>query len=317
MKGYDALCTKSRAMHGGMLKQKDYEILSKLEQIDEAVQYLARTPRYAEAFSGKEPVWRRGRVEQLLRGPYFLMFEKLYLFSEGAKRQFFAHLIEKHEIAFLVRAVRAVNSEGGERFTAVPQEVQRRASLNFIAVCEAQSLQGVIDALSGTQYHSAALRFLSEPSADIDLFENALYRDYYIRLHGVYCECLDKESAQAVRRLLERQVDILNDERARRIAEYHFDLGALSLIPIYTEQKKKVLEDIIAGRGADQPRPDSSAARELYEVCLRTVYTGANTMAVPYALLALGENELKNLTYVIEGIRYQTGSAFILKKIVI
>ena len=40
-------------------------------------------------------------------------------------------------------------------------------------------------------------------------------------------------------------------------------------------------------------------------------------MAVPYALLALGENELKNLTYVIEGIRYQTGSAFILKKIVI
>lgn len=60
MKGYDALCAKSRAMHGGMLKQKDYETLSKLEQIDEAVQYLARTPRYAEAFSGKEPVWAAG-----------------------------------------------------------------------------------------------------------------------------------------------------------------------------------------------------------------------------------------------------------------
>lgn len=53
MKGYDALCAKSRAMHGGMLKQKDYETLSKLEQIDEAVQYLARTPRYAEAFRAK------------------------------------------------------------------------------------------------------------------------------------------------------------------------------------------------------------------------------------------------------------------------
>lgn len=321
MAGYDALCAKCRAMHGQMLKKNDYEALSQAGTIEQAVQLLTDMPRYAEIFTRREPVFRRSAVEHLLHRQYFSMYEKLLVFSEGAQRTFFTYLMERHEIAYLIRAVHAVGQERSVRFSAVPEYMKARSKLNFAAFYEAETMGDFIKALAGTDYYEAALRFLSGTPADLDLFENALYRDYYVRLYESGCGVLEPKSRQTVRALLEKQIDQLNRQQAMRMAAYQTETGLSLLIPIYNDQTKAELEAIIKGetaadfRRADEKRPDEK--RSMFALCQRTVFTGGNTMAVPYALLALGEIELKNITYVIEGIRYQVGSGFILDKIII
>ncbi|MCI8332412.1 MAG: V-type ATPase subunit [Clostridiales bacterium] len=317
MAGYDALCAKCRAMHGQMLKQNDYETLSKASTIEEAVQLLTRLPRYQEIFSKREPVFRRSAVEHLLHKQYFSMYEKLLIFSEGTQRTFFSYLMERHEIAYLIRAVHAVGQERSVRFSAVPEYMKARSKLNFAAFYEAETMGELIKGLAGTDYYDAALRFLSGPSAAFDLFENALYRDYYLRLYESGCDVLDPKSKKAVRALLEKQVEQINKQQAARIAEYQMEADASLLIPIHTKQNKAELEAIIRGERADNRLSADVEKRSFFALCQRTVFAGGNTMAVPYALLALGEAELKNLTYVIEGIRYQVGSGFIMEKVII
>ncbi|MCI8590239.1 MAG: V-type ATPase subunit [Clostridiales bacterium] len=315
MAGYDALCAKCRAMHGHMLKKKDYEALSQAGTIEEAVQLLTQMPRYAELFTKREPVPRRSAVEHLLHKQYFSMYEKLLVFSEGAQRTFFSYLMERHEIAYLIRAVHAVGQERSVRFSAVPEYMKARSKLNFVAFYEAENMDELIKALAGTDYYAAALRFLSGTSAAVDLFENALYRDYYLRLYEQGCRVLEPKSRQAVQKLLEKQIDQLNRQQALRMAEYQMEADVSLLIPVYTDQTKAELEAAIRGKNSEEFNPFEEK-RSLYAFCKRTVFAGGNTMAVPYALLALAEMELKNLTYVIEGIRYQVGSEFIMNKII-
>ena len=149
MAGYDALCAKCRAMHGQMLKKNDYEALSQADTIEEAVHLLANMPRYAEIFVKREPVFRRSEVEHLLHRQYFSMYEKLLVFSEGAQRTFFTYLMERHEIAYLIRAVHAVGQERSVRFSAVPEYMQARSKLNFAAFYEAETMGDFIKALAG------------------------------------------------------------------------------------------------------------------------------------------------------------------------
>ena len=315
MSDYYALCAKCRAIYGSMLKREDYRALAGRETISDVVRYLSGTERYRQTFADKNTVVGRSETEHLLRRNYFSLYEKLLLFSGGKQRLFFARLIEKYEIVYLVRAAYAVEGGVRERFAALPDYLRTRARLDFSKICAAQDYTAMTAALAGTRYYGPAAAFLGAQSADVEQFENALYRDYYTRLYTEYSDDLDAKSAAAVRDLLERKADILNTDRAKRAAKYGFFDGDVFLVPIYTKKRRQELSAIMEGK-LDPSVTQTDANRQLLHICDRTIASGGQTMAVPYALLIAGEMELKNLTYIIEGIRYGVGSAAIMEKLI-
>ncbi len=309
---YHALCTKCRAIRSDFLTEEDYRALACCDRLEKALDRLAGYPGY-RALAASDGVLHRSDAETILRREYFTLYDRLISFSAGAVKDFFALLIEKYEIEYLMRALRAVTGGVRERYAAIPDCLRRRHTMDFPALCRATDYGALTDALRGTAYHREAIAYLSG-TPDPEGLEDALFYAYYDRLYGAYCDRLDPPSAAAVRALIEQRADAENAARAARVVRYGFRVGSHTFLPHGSARGKAYVREILDGAA---PPPDpQSGKRALFDYCSHLLSAGEFHMGVPAATLLLARFELENLTYVIEGIRYGVGQDAIMEKII-
>ena len=103
---YSGLITKTRAMSGKLLEQKQLHELTELATVGEAVNFLKGTTGYEEVFQGHEGIWHRGQAEAVIRNSLYQDFEKLYRFSNKEQRLAFRYVFFRYEADLLKRLVK-------------------------------------------------------------------------------------------------------------------------------------------------------------------------------------------------------------------
>ena len=79
---YSGISTKIKAMERWRIRESQFEAMSGLQTVSEAVQFLKQFPPYASLFTGaEEGELHRGDIEQRLNQSQYSDFAKLYRFA--------------------------------------------------------------------------------------------------------------------------------------------------------------------------------------------------------------------------------------------
>lgn len=301
---YEALCAKCRAAYGMMLKRDDYARLASSATLVSLCEKLSGMHGYSAAFSGIDlKAVNRSYIEYAVSYRFFDLLVRLSAFARGEQAKFLRRVAEEYEIKYLVRLLYFLSSDEEGVYTAVPDYIMKYSRLDFNKIMNERSYDGVISALSGTPYHSAAISVLSGYEPDISKLEALWYGEYYERLYGEYTDALEQKSRDAVRALYEKRSEIKKDEIKQRMEKYGF-----------TEEQA-----LATGVMNEADMKDSRAHSKengIYDECVRILHRGQNDMSTAVALLIVAETESRNIIHITEGIRYGALPGAIMEKVI-
>ncbi len=301
---YEALCAKCRAAYGMMLKRGDYAHLASSPSLVSLCERLSGQHGYSDAFSGIDiKAVNRSYIEYAASYRYFDFIVRLSAFAKGKQARFLRRIAEEYEIKYLVRALYFLSSHDGGVFTAVPDYIRKYSRLDFTRITAEGSYDGVISALSGTPYHSAAIAELSKENPNISALEALWYGEYYERLYGEYTEDLDTKSREAVRELYRKRSDEKKDEVRKRMEKYGFSEEQALAVGLVCEPD---------GKNNRRSRNENG----IYDECVRILHRGQKDMSTAVALLMTAETESRNIIHITEGIRYGVSPDAIMEKVI-
>lgn len=320
--------TKIRAIHGSMLTEEDYKILSSKQSLSEVVQYLKSHRRFAETFSGIDVnTVHRGYIEELLKKHDFELFIALRDFQHLKNLRFYNSTLEKYEIEQLLSLANAIGSSERNLFVdAMPGFFFSHTDIDFLELSRSASLEEFAAKLENTKYSKLAesIRRAGEQEFDFTALETDFAAFYYKRLVGSIEKELSKSDGKLIYETVRREIYLTVFINAYRMKAYfgisqeeiHRRLMPLAKIGkigedriTQSDSEKEMLEKMsrlpgAAGAGAQNCEFIETAAAKI-----RLRYAGRlmRTQSMPavfYAFLQLCDIETSNVIHVIEGIRY-------------
>ncbi len=183
---YSGLITKTRAMSGKLLEQKQLHELTELATVSEAVDFLKETAGYQEVFQDHEGIWHRGQAEAVIRNSLYQDFEKLYRFSNKEQRLAFRYVFFRYEVDLLKRLVKHL-------FRKEQQELEKYSDVFFREHAAFSIEQGrrskdmgeLEQCLAGTRYETLFMQLRNH--------ERSRYADYAIGLDLFYYDTVFRE----------------------------------------------------------------------------------------------------------------------------
>lgn len=325
---YSGLVTKTKAMHGGLLKREDIIRLSEYETVDEFISFLREYGSYAPIYQSHEEIAHRAQVEAVIDDTLYSDYGKLYRFASGEQRRGLEIVFLRYEINILKRCLKNACQGGREQnFSYLNLFFDGHAGFDTAAVTGAKNMQELVQALAGTRYE-AFMRRLQENTA-------MAYADYAVQLDIFYYKTAwrmkeklkDARMQKIVTRILGTEIDWLNIMwmyRSKRFfgrgqAEIYADI-----IPVTYRLKKTELKRLLAaenvdefiavlaktsyftGKDAEVKLGDEVTFQRMldqtYEkVCRKYPMSLAPVLKYLYDK----ENEIDMLTTILEGVRYQ------------
>jgi len=234
-----------RAMLTELLASHDFETLLRADTSEDAWQALRRTG-YGEWLPEAMPAGLFG-VERVLQQVTASRFSHLARTLKGKTAEVGELLLSRWELDSLETALRLWQAKDSsvEELLACCELVH---GIPFRAVFEAEAIEGVARALSGTPYaepiQSVAAEY--EEKKSVFYIEVALERDYYRRLRDAMRE-LGGKDARTGTRIIGAEVDLINLGWLGRLVEYY------KIAP--HEAKRFMIEggSEVSGRLADSP----------------------------------------------------------------
>ncbi len=331
---YEALVTKCRCMMSSMLSKQDYSELMSCRSVADAASYLAKTPAYSGILAGEDLTRiHRNRLEYLLESDLLDTYLKLYRFSCGTMRLFFARLISDFEIYYLMAEIANVSAQSVMSDLIIPPRLREHSKIDFAAITSATSMSDILAATANSEYYAVLKPFLSS-SGQIDCaeIETALYNNYYGKMWKKFAPMLQKDEAEQLRHVIGVKADLTNISRIIRLKRFARGMGNDSpdydMIERYLIKFRSRLgrddidamleldstEEIIAYIGKVYPGHSDlseaeSANGDYFSVFMsayskRLSNSAKPSLLIPYGYLNLKEYEIDNIIYIIEAIRY-------------
>lgn len=175
---YSGLTTKIRAMHGKLITDKEYSLLSGLTSVTEVIQFLQKHPAYCDTLPANtdEDFYHRGRLERQLTISLYNDFAKIYNFASLSQRKYMQLYFLTYETRFLKQLFRELTNDGEivSDFSALAPFYEQFSSIDFEKVIHSSSTDDLIDNLRNTKYH--------EPLSRISDIQNPTLFDYELCL---------------------------------------------------------------------------------------------------------------------------------------
>lgn len=333
---YSGITTKVRAMEGRLITPRQFNEMSALETVSDAVEYLRRLPSYASIFSNMEGVeLHRGAIEQRLILSQYEDFAKLYRFATLTQRKFLDLYFMHYEIDILKKCFRnAFGHQNPDIDLAVFREFfEKHSKLDLMKLSTSGSIQDFISNLSGSPYYELLSRL--DDAAHPTLFDYEVHLDllYFKTIWRVRGKYLSKKEQDILANCFGSKLDLLNIQWIYRSKKYYnlkeTDIYAL-LIPIEYHLKKvqithmaeaatledffHVLQTTYYGRLEDLENTETPDLETLAMEALDKIYS-ASSRKDPYSIAALNsylyfkEDELQKIITIIESIRYGLSTA--------
>lgn len=326
-----SLITKIKAINGTKLTSADYHELIHQKDIASLVRYLKTTKRYGSLLSGvSENDIHRGQLEFLLSKFVFETYVKLWKFVEAPRHSFLFYFIKKLETELLIHALFLMERNNLPQFvTSMPSYFNDYCSYDLMAVASAKTQEELLRALEDTEYYPVIDKIISKGENQRVDFE-----EYGRLLYGHFYKWLDKTAAKEFKgsRLRELQeaiyfhLDLQNLIVAYRMKHFfntpggemkkymffNYNTALRKRMDTMIEKQNYELEitDIIQSKLSktseklDWTNPEITIRKHELRRYNHKLYHSNNYGIVLYSFMMILEEERKNLTTIIEGVRY-------------
>lgn len=339
---YSAIVTKLHALEGKLLKYKDFETMSKLESVSDAVKMLQTRTLYGHELNMAAEEIHRDVLEQKLRYGYMDNYMRICLYLNKNDRKFISASMNKYEINILKKAIRNCidGNIGGNGFLYdIPPEIGAVFDFDIKRLAEAESLADVLAVTEKSKYHKV-LATLMHREKSVDIFEVETNLDiyYFKNLWETANKCYRDKKENKIAELVGGESDIFNVlwiYRCKRYyklpAEYIYAL----LLPIHSKLTPEKVKRLVESGSLDELKEilskskygtyfDFDNAALLEKIMRKTIIkiideqVKKNPYSVASVMLYLYKEglELENICSVVEGIRYGLPSEKILEYVV-
>ena len=324
---YRAINTKLSAKRKTFLSDKEWLRISEFKNVVQIIEFLKKRRSYMEAFSKyKLEELHRGDLEILLERYMASQIESILHYYSGSYKEFFKTFLMEYEINDLQLILRTIaRNEDKERVEKLLIHSEHYAKCNYNKLLSSKNVIQFIDALRGTTYYEVLKTMEQE---DVVKREFHMEMKLYILLYKTLMEQtakLEEKDQIVAKKIIGTKVDLINIQWIFRATKYY----AISPeeILIYSlpfgnrltyqklknlcyarnlEELKKMAQQYIAYPLFEEVEEDflnRKIDKYLFEYVSHFPKQNediAQTLTYIYEL----EVEIKDLTSIIEGIRY-------------
>lgn len=337
----NAILAKARAMYADMLTGANYNELAACRTINEAANYLKGHTGYSAAFLSVPNVKiHRARLEAVLKRFMLERIAQLCAYEKSIGLKLYQSMLLKNDIDCILTCADYLDSDNiGEYMLYIPEFFKKHTELDFLPLERAQSFEELYDALRGTRYQPLLENFQNgSVKFKVQLLDNILYDYFYKQTAQLIAENFSGRQKEELLDFFRMRADMKTVESIYRLKKYFKKDSAIhagnffsSAISSFSE---KELESMLNAPSADAmlelvkktrygkffPDGDAVIERKTEMMSLRinqkNMRFSTHPEVVFMSFIGLLENEMRNVTHIIEGIRYLLPPEEILKYLV-
>lgn len=327
----NAILAKARAMYGRRLTEQNYTDLLGCRSVGEVAAYLKTRTAYADILEGVAALSiHRGRLEELLKKRLFLQYASLCRYEMSIGQDFYQYFVIKNDITQILSCVRLLNSgRSGEYIFSMPAFFNEHTDLDLFKLADVTSFGGLLDALDGTEYRKvlapfAQLKLTSRSVLDI---EAVLYKFFTTRLWQLANKDFKGKRLEGILDVLRIQADMRAVENLYRLKKMinadelllrQFVMPEISSLtekqismlikaPTAAEMLKSLGQTHYAAqlKNIDFDYIEIATHKILFSWSQKYFRFSTDPNVVMFCYIYLAENEIQNITHIIEGVRYE------------
>lgn len=325
----NSVLAKARAMYGKRMTAQNYSELLSCRSVGEAASYLREHTAYKSVFDGVPMgALHRRQLETLVHDHLSTQFASLCRYEKFIGDGFSAHFVMRSDVELLLHAIRRINRTHPDDFPKVlPPFFYRHSNIDVQSIGKVTDFNSLLLAAEGSPYKAVLEPFASRGeggSPDYFGMELALNKYFYAES----AKMIEKNYKGKTRGELLEMLSFLADTeniisiyRLKRMTDMPHTLLRTMLMP-GGAMSEKTLERFLEAGDAESAlgtfkgtpyepfadRGDSSVedvvGRLLYDYCRKKIRFSSTPSVVMLCYVRLAENEVNNITHIIEGIRY-------------
>ena len=334
----NVLLAKARAMFGRRLTKQNYQELLNCQTVSEIAHYLKNNTDYAKILSGiNETDIHRGQLEVRLNQRLFEDSALLYRYDLTVGEHFADYLISRSEIEQITHSLMLLQAGKPEEYIfSMPAFLNRHTHIDLLSLSRIKSYDDLLNALGHTPYRKILEPFRPVPGIPLNYtgVENALYTYLYKNLFKNIRQYTKGETRVQLLNLFNSYLDIYNYIRIIRLKHFYHagaDFIKSSLLPFGTISERNLNEmlsaesknELIAAMKKNSvgkkylkvkhSYPDELAGQVRYLISRHNIHFSTHPPVVMLSYIFLLQTEIKDITNIIEGIRYKLPSSEIAK----
>jgi V/A-type H+-transporting ATPase subunit C len=338
---YDGINAKIKGMRGQLLRDEDYETLARAKTVEEVALSLRGFKPYERAVSSLErQLPHRGMVEQKIISTLADDFRRIYRFiADDQSRRFLSAYFLKNEIRLLKQIMAAVRDKRDVSFMLSDLDAFAAGKFDIDAakLLSSRSVPDFIENLRGTGFHSVLAGGPEDGRNSFDA-DTRLDIYYYVHLWRLQNTSLEQDNQEVLALINGAEIDMRNILWIYRM-KIHYSLKRSDiyahLIPVLFRLRREKLARMVEAPTADELRaaiaaspygealggPEEDLEQNYYTamsgLLRRQRQNNPDSLAPVVDYLFRKELEIKNITSLIEGVRYALRQADILRFLVL
>lgn len=338
----NAVLAKARAMYAGTLTNENYVDLANCRTINEAANYLKGRTSYSEAFVSVPNVKiHRARLEAVLKRYMLSRIASLCSFEKAIGQNLYEILLLRNDVDCIITCADYLDSDNiGEYLLFVPDFFKEHSELTMLPLERARNFDELLSGLHGTRYESIIKKAMNgKTEFSVQLLENVLYNYLYTEASSIICEKYKKgKKRDELLDVFRMRSDMKTIESIYRLKKYYGSGSDVHTGSFFnsgiTSFSEKELASLLAASSPDEvlellkktrygkylPAGDMVIERKTAIMQLRInekqlrYSTHPETVFLSY--IGIMENEMQNVTHIIEGIRYSLPPEEIMKYLI-
>lgn len=326
----NAVLTRSRAICARRLTNENYRDLMNVSGIEEFAEYLASKTHYAQEFEDVSAVkMNRMMLESLLKRHLTAEYSSLCGFCKILGNQMYRFFVIKNDIDAILSCIRYVTTPNKyDMFVSTPTFLDKITSVDVLSLMKSENLEQFAEKLKETEYAPILKKFQDEDERIFVVeIENALYDHMYGQTMNIAEKTLSKKECANVRKLLELSSDIKLITSLYRLKKYFSVSGEkirkYGFNSVVSALTRKQIDSLIDAKNCEEfyeklkttgyykqlPAKDTEhLVRDMnilkYKTALKKVLYSTLPNEVMICSFFISENEVMNLTHIIEAIKY-------------
>lgn len=286
---------------------------------------------FADIFEGTTTTdIHRGQLETMLKKRVFDQYASLCRYEMSIGQDFYQYFIVRSDIDQIMSCARFLSTgHPGDYLFAMPAFFNQHTKLDLYALAAVNSFESLLAALEGTPYYDMMHLFARKAPSEINFLDmEAVFQRYlYDRLEELIEKGFKGKDRKEVMSAVGMQLDmeaIVNLYRLKRMGGRSPEEIRRSVVigPISRLRRRQFELLVEAPSAAEMVKQldatpygrkfqkdfsfiEDSAQKLQYGRCLKDLRFSTNPSVVMLSFMFLAENEVNNITHIIEGIRYQ------------
>ncbi|MBQ2774270.1 MAG: V-type ATPase subunit [Clostridia bacterium] len=325
----NSVLAKARAMYGQRLTAQNYNELLACRSVGEVAAYLKAQTAYSVVFEGVSMgALHRRQLEILVHDLLSMRFASLCRYEKFIGDKFYERFVMSSDIDLLLYAIRRINRAHPDDISKnVPDFFLRHSDIDAQKIRAVNDFDTLMSVVEGSQYKAILEPFASRgEGGSPDYFGMELALNKYFYSHGVelvkasYKGATRKELLETIAFIVDLE-NIVSIYRLKRLTDMPQTVLHTMLMP-NGAMSEKTLGRILSAESADAALKalkgtpyeafsqrngesvEDIAGRLKYDYCKNKLRFSSKPSVVMLCYVKLAENEVQNITHIIEGIRY-------------